>query len=79
MPQQIYVKPAEGLIVRQPHRNQMPIPAYGATVPRNSFWLRRLRDGDVVEITETAFEKAKAKALKDAEPPAATGSEQAAK
>ena len=56
---QIYVKPAsEGLIVRQPHRHQEPLPAHGAAVPKNAYWLRRLRDGDVVETTQAAMARA---------------------
>ena len=44
---QIFVKPAPGLVVLDP--NGRPVPEDGIEVSRTSFWLRRLRDGDVVE------------------------------
>jgi len=48
----IGVKPAkEGLIVRDPVTMQ-PLPPHGKAVPRNSYWLRRLKAGDVVEAKE---------------------------
>lgn len=44
------VRPArEGLIVPDPERRS-PLPAGGASVPRSSYWLRRLRYGEVVEV-----------------------------
>lgn len=46
--QTLYVTPAEGLQVRDP-RNAEPLPVVGAEVPRIRYWLRRLRDGDVIE------------------------------
>lgn len=46
---ELFVKPAPGLRVRNPERNGELLPADGASVPRNSYWLRRLRDGDVQE------------------------------
>lgn len=46
------VKPArEGLVIRDPHTKR-PLPAEGARVPDNSFWNRRLADGDVVLIED---------------------------
>ena len=44
----VYVKPAPGLIVRDPDTRE-PLPAAGAWVPRTTYWVRRLRDGDVAE------------------------------
>ena len=41
------VKPAEGRMVRDP-RSMALLPEEGRDVPRNSFWLRRVRDKDVV-------------------------------
>jgi len=41
------VRPAEGRAVRDPLTKQL-LPADGRDVPDNSFWRRRLRDGDVV-------------------------------
>jgi len=34
-------------VVRDPNRGYQPIPATGAEVPENSYWLRRLAVGDV--------------------------------
>lgn len=48
MPETITVKPAPGLVVRDPATRQA-LPAEGAEVPRNTYWMRRLRDGDVIE------------------------------
>lgn len=47
MPKTMYVKPAEGLIVRDPVTGN-PLPADGDHVPRISYWLRRQADGDVI-------------------------------
>lgn len=46
----MWVKPARaGLIVRDPETMKQ-LPDDGAEVPVNSYWIRRLRDGDVVEV-----------------------------
>lgn len=48
------VKPVDpNAIIRDPHTRQ-PLPAEGADVPENSFWIRRLRDGDVVRVDAPA-------------------------
>lgn len=48
------LKPArEGLAVPDPERGDM-LPRAGRTVPLNSYWRRRLRDGDVVEVQGSA-------------------------
>jgi hypothetical protein len=44
----MFVKPAEGLVIPDPDRHDM-LPADGRDVPASDFWMRRLRDGDVVE------------------------------
>lgn len=44
------IKPAEGRRVRDPATGR-PLPAAGETVPRNTYWDRRLADADVVLIT----------------------------
>lgn len=44
----MFVQPKQGLQVRDPVSYQ-PLPPEGAEVPRDSYWLRRLRSGDVVE------------------------------
>jgi hypothetical protein len=43
----MFVKPAEGLVIPDPDRHDM-LPAEGRDVPASDFWMRRLRDGDVV-------------------------------
>lgn len=55
----IYIKPAPGLKVRTPQGDFLP--EEGATVERNSFWVRRIKDHDVVE-TEPPKTKKPAKA-----------------
>ncbi|EGM7825835.1 DUF2635 domain-containing protein [Escherichia coli] len=45
------IKPAEGKAIRDPFTMQLLAPE-GEEKPRNSFWLRRLADGDVVEVTD---------------------------
>jgi len=57
-PKMLFVKPATNpkaadhggsvLVVRDP-ANGRTLPPEGAQVPDNSFWHRRLKDGDVVE------------------------------
>lgn len=43
------LKPRAGLIVRDPE-TRLPLAAAGEVKPRMSYWLRRLSDGDVVEV-----------------------------
>lgn len=49
------VKPANGLMVRHP-ASRLPIPEEGMDVPETgreaTYWLRRLRCGDVVLVSE---------------------------
>ncbi|WP_374342578.1 DUF2635 domain-containing protein [Azonexus sp.] len=42
---QVIATPKEGVLVR--HENGTPLKAAGEPVERNSYWLRRERDGDV--------------------------------
>lgn len=50
----MFVKPAPGLVIRDPDLKDL-IPAEGRNVPNdNMYWHRRLRDGDVVLAKETA-------------------------
>lgn len=46
----IVVKPAPGRLVRDPQTLQKLAEA-GERKPRDSYWLRRLRDGDVLEMS----------------------------
>ena len=53
----IRVKPASGLVVRDP-ATKKPIPAEGARVQKCAYWNRRLKDGSVVIVgAEKRIEK----------------------
>jgi hypothetical protein len=43
-----FVKPAPGLLVRDP-RTMAPLPEAGAWVPGERHWLRLLKAGDVID------------------------------
>ncbi|RJX35664.1 MAG: DUF2635 domain-containing protein [Desulfarculus sp.] len=43
-----HLAPAPGLVVRDPE-TFAPLPPEGAPKPLNSYWRRRLRDGDVTQ------------------------------
>lgn len=46
------VKPADPTaIIRDPHTKRA-LPSSGAVVPESLFWIRRLRDGDVVIVVD---------------------------
>ena len=45
---ELTLKPKPGLTVRKPDGNKLA--ADGEVVPRNSFWLKRLADGDVMSV-----------------------------
>jgi len=51
-PTTMFVRPADGLKIRDPETGNY-LPETGQIVPRTPFWLRRLKDGDVVESTFT--------------------------
>ena len=63
------IKPAEGRAVRDPVKRTL-LPADGATVTLDAFWRRRLRDGDVVEVTDAAEATIPAKSTAKASSPA---------
>lgn len=77
-----YVVPRLGedgspVLVRQPNRGFSPLPAAGAWVPEDDYWIRRLRDEDVVEAEEpdpdpapSPVEEVAVEAASDAEDPA---------
>lgn len=52
---EMYLVPADGLDVLDP-RDGMPLPAEGRRVERSTYWLRRLRSGDVTEVPAPAQE-----------------------
>ena len=56
----MFVKPAPGLKVRHPE-TRFHIPDEGTRVPRDSYWTRRLVDGDVIEVAPKAADVKKAK------------------
>lgn len=57
---QVYLRPAEGLIVRDPATRQ-PLVAEGEWKPRNSYWNRRLLEGGVIEAEPPVVRAGKSK------------------
>lgn len=51
----IKVVPADGRRVRYPDGRELP--DKGDTVPRDSYWLRKIADGDVTEEAATPSKK----------------------
>lgn len=51
----IFIKPAPGLKVRDPETKEH-LPENGANVVKSPFWIRRIKDGDVV-LAEVAQPK----------------------
>ena len=51
------VKPKSGMIVRRPEPPHAALPAGGAKVPESSYWMRRLRDGDIEKIGDKPARK----------------------
>jgi len=49
---ELYLQPAKGLVIKKPDGSKLA--AEGEKVPRTSFWLKRLADGDVVEVKPAA-------------------------
>ncbi|HEY0183522.1 MAG TPA: DUF2635 domain-containing protein [Rhodopila sp.] len=60
----MFVKPAEGMVIPDPDRCDA-LPAEGRDVPASDFWMRRLRDGDVVEAETGAEPRAEVKPAAD--------------
>ncbi len=52
----IFVKPKDAILLTIPETGEK-LCAKGAFVPKNAFWHRRLRDGDVVETNPAHAEK----------------------
>jgi hypothetical protein len=66
----MFVKPAPKLKIRDPDRLDL-IPDTGREVPdHHDYWIRRVRDGDVVECDPPAEEPAPVEAPAAPEPPA---------
>ena len=53
-----FIKPADGLTVFGLATGDDRLPPHGRGVEWNSYWQRRLDQGDVVETTEAAVRKA---------------------
>lgn len=45
------IKPTAGMIARDPQTLQV-LAEQGEEKPRNSYWLKRLKDGDVIIVTD---------------------------
>ena len=52
----MFVKPKEGLKILRPDTRK-PLAACGEYVPKVSFWLRRVKDGDVILCEEAVKKK----------------------
>ena len=64
-PTTFFIKPAPGLRIADPQTGDY-LPAGGMLMPRSGFWLRRLKDGDVIETKAATPAKEKsAKADKE--------------
>ena len=55
-PTHFYLRPVKGRLVRDPN-TQAPLSAEGVRKPRNTYWVRRLRAGDVVELPTMTVEE----------------------
>lgn len=49
---ELHLKPAPGLVIKKPDGSKLA--ADGEKVPRTSFWLKRLADGDVNKVKPAA-------------------------
>ncbi|MUH95226.1 DUF2635 domain-containing protein [Aliivibrio fischeri] len=54
------IKPQKGLLVRDPI-TRTPLSEKGEIKPRNTYWLRRIKDESVIELDKTSKEKVKEK------------------
>jgi len=50
-PNTFFVKPASGFRITDPQAGDY-LPEGGRLVPRNGYWLRRVKDGDVVVVQQ---------------------------
>ena len=57
--QPLKLKPAhKDIIVRMPEKQYQALPVDGDEVPNNSYWQRRLKDGDVERVIKKTSRKA---------------------
>lgn len=61
---ELYLKPAPGLVIKKPDGSKLA--ADGEKVPRTSFWLKRLADGDVLSVEEAQAAQADKEEVKPA-------------
>lgn len=54
MSRTMHVKPAPGLKIRYPDAPDRHLPEDGAEVAASSYWMRRLKEGDVVKVSPGA-------------------------
>lgn len=54
----IFVKPLDGMRVRDPMADNAVIPPGGKRVTRNGYWTRRILDGDVEEVKQSKRSRA---------------------
>jgi hypothetical protein len=54
---EFFIKPVSGVTVRDPETLE-PLTESGELKPKNSYWLRRLNDGDI-EVAEPVKKKSK--------------------
>jgi hypothetical protein len=59
-PDSFIIKPAPGLRIPDPETGEY-LPEGGMRMPRSGYWIRRLKDGDVIEVKQDAPAKAKGK------------------
>ena len=50
-PDTFFIKPAEGLRIADPKTGDY-LPEGGMLMLRSGFWIRRLKDGDVIEVKQ---------------------------
>lgn len=60
--QPLKIKPTnKTIIVRMPEKQYQALPIDGDEVPNNSYWQRRLKDGDVERVIKKTSRKAESK------------------
>ena len=65
-PATFFIKPASGLRIADPKTGEY-LPEDGMLMPKSAFWLRRLKDGDVVEAAQVSEPQKPAKKSADKE------------
>jgi hypothetical protein len=55
-PTEFCIRPRAGIRIADPKTGEY-LPEKGATMPRSGFWLRRLKEGDVIEVKPAGPDK----------------------